>query len=114
MADTNTSKALGWFSVGLGLTQVLAPDRLCRLIGVGDRGGLMRLMGVRELLHGAAVLAPRQPTAGLWSRVAGDTLDLALLAAALRDRDARKGRTAAAIGMVAAVGVLDFLEAQRS
>ena len=42
------ARFLGWFSIGLGTAQVVAPRAMCRLIGAdGNRGGatVMRLMG---------------------------------------------------------------------
>lgn len=113
MNASRAAHALGWFSVGLGAVQLIAPGRLSRAIGVGDRSTLMRAMGVREIAHGVAVLAPARAEPGLWSRVAGDTLDAGLLLAALASGDTRKGRVTAALGMVLAVGVADLLFAKR-
>src|SRR5690606_8646744 len=115
-----TARGLGWFSLGLGLTQLLAPVRLGRLIGVGDRRHLMRAMGAREVPHGLAILAPsrRAPgvgarAPGVWSRVAGDALDTGLLAAALAGEQNERGRVAGALLAVLPIGVLDFLTARR-
>ncbi len=105
----NAAKGLGWFSIGLGAAQLLAPRRLGRTIGVGNHPVLMRAMGVREIATGVGVLSQRRPKLGLWARVAGDALDFALLARALRRRRRRRGRIASAAGMVLAVGVMDYL-----
>src|ERR1043165_6159300 len=43
---------LGWFSIGLGLTEVLAPRAFCRFLGVRDRSFLVRMMGLREIAAG--------------------------------------------------------------
>ena len=37
-ADERLAKGLGWFSIALGLTQLLAPDGMARLIGVRPTG----------------------------------------------------------------------------
>lgn len=104
---------LGWFSVGLGTAQVAAPRALSRLVGANDEGlapRLMRLMGARELAQGTGILVRPRPTAWLWSRVAGDVLDLSLLAAtAARNR---RARTAFAIAHVLAVAVPDVYESR--
>lgn len=113
MNDVRIAKGLGWFSIGLGLTQLLVPLRLGRLIGVGDRRRVMRAMGTREVMHGLAILAPRSPKAGVWSRVAGDALDMGLLVSALNGARTNKGRVAGALAVVLPVGVLDFLTARR-
>ncbi len=113
MDNVRIAKGLGWFSIGLGLTQLLAPLRLSRLIGVGDRRRVMRAMGAREVLHGLAILVPRSPKPGVWSRVAGDALDTGLLVSALNGSRTKKGRVVGALAMVLPIGVLDFLTAQR-
>lgn len=112
MTTQKAANGLGWFSIGLGLTQLLAPRRLGRMIGVGDHPVTMRAMGLREIATGVGVLAPRRPKMGLWARVAGDALDFALLARALSRREGRRARIAGAAGMVLAVGVLDYLYAR--
>ena len=41
---------LGWFSIGLGSTQLAAPRLLCKLVGADPDGSapkVMRLMGAR-------------------------------------------------------------------
>src|SRR5947209_18691794 len=73
---------LGWFSLALGTAQVAAPRAMCRLIGAEGKGSsptLMRVMGAREMTQGLGILIRPRPTGWLWSRVAGDALDLALL-----------------------------------
>ena len=107
------ARFLGWFSIGLGAGQLIAPRLMCRLVGAtadGSAPRLMRLMGVRELTQGTAILVRPRPTAWLWSRVAGDALDLALLArVGVKNR---KARTAFALANVAAVTVPDVYESR--
>jgi uncharacterized membrane protein len=102
------SRALGWFSVALGTAELLAPRALGSAIGVQDRPWTLRALGVRELVSGAGILSqPRQPS-WLWSRVAGDAMDLALLGLAMRTRRTR-ARLAFATGAVALVTAADVL-----
>lgn len=109
------ARFLGWFSVGLGAAQTAAPGALCTVVGASTKGRaptIMRLMGLRELAHGFGILARPRPTMWVWSRVAGDALDLGLLGInAVRRPDGRR-RTAFAIGNVLAVTVPDVLEAR--
>lgn len=77
---------LGWFSIALGLTQLLAPKLVCRATGV-RRVELMQCCGLREIASGVAVLSCSQPTVAMWSRVAGDVMDLAILTEAMVDND---------------------------
>src|SRR5690242_14874743 len=73
------AKAMGWFSVGLGIAEIVAPRAMSKLIGAPPKNSkLVRWMGVRELTAGVGILAqPRRPE-WMWARVSGDTVDLAL------------------------------------
>jgi uncharacterized membrane protein len=106
-------QALGWFSIGLGLTQLLAPRQLGRAIGVGDQPALMRLCGARELVNGLGMLSQRQPSKWAMARVAGDAIDLALLGAAARRPDSDRARIAMAATAVAGVTALDVFATQQ-
>jgi hypothetical protein len=107
------ARFLGWFSVGLGTAQLAATKAMCLLVGARTDGAaprVMRLLGARELTQGVGILTRPRPTAWLWSRVAGDALDLGLLGAvAVRNR---KARTAFAIANVVAVAVPDVYESR--
>ena len=108
MNGHRSARALGWFSLGLGLAEVAAPRALARLLGARPRPTLTRTAyGLRELAVGAGLLATDRPRPWVWARVAGDALDLATLAAIARRPDARGGAVALAIGSVAAVTALD-------
>src|SRR4051794_32643698 len=74
------ARALGWFSLGLGTAQIAAPRAVQRLVGLpGDRRAVMRLIGAREIASGVGILAQQRRAPWLWSRVAGDAIDLTLL-----------------------------------
>lgn len=106
------ARALGWFSIGLGLAELATPRALGTLIGI-QRPWTMRALGLREIAAGAAILTrPREP-AFLWTRVAGDAMDLALLGAAFRARDAHRVRLTAALGAVGAVTAVDVMASRR-
>ncbi len=111
------AKGLGWFSIGLGVPQVLAPGRVNRLVGVEDsrrNRTIMRAMGVRELAGAPGILDRPRPGGFLFARVAGDALDLALLGAALRAKGSVRSRVAAATAAVAGVAVLDVIASART
>lgn len=106
---------LGWFSLGLGAAQLSAPRVMCKAIGARGEGNaprLMRLMGARELTQGIGILVRPRPTLWLWSRVAGDALDLALLGMTAAQNKHGRGRTAFAAANVLAVAVPDVLESR--
>jgi uncharacterized membrane protein len=110
------ARALGLFSVGLGLTQVLAPHGMARAIGIDDDDDnrkTMRALGLRELATGVGLLTQRRPTTFAWGRVTGDAMDLALLGRAFASGRNDNRRLAAATAAVAGVMVLDIIAGQR-
>ena len=107
---------LGWFSIGLGVAELVAPRALVRGIGLRGRGtsqNVTRLCGLRELAAGVGILSEPRPAAWVWSRVLGDVMDLALLGAGFAGRRTNRTRLAAAAAAVAGVTVVDALCAQR-
>ena len=108
------AKGLAWFSVGLGLTELLAPRAIANISGVSkERTGLIRLYGLRELASGVAIFTQENPAGGVWSRVAGDALDLASLGAAAASPNSKRGRLAFATANVLAVTALDIICAKQ-
>jgi uncharacterized membrane protein len=102
------NRSLALFSLGLGITQLLAPRALGRAIGVGDdKATVMRLCGLREIASGIGLLSGRAPEAFAMARVVGDAMDLALLGASLASPRANRNRIAAAATAVAGVAALD-------
>jgi uncharacterized membrane protein len=107
---------LGWLGVGLGLAELAAPDRTARMIGIRSAGrnrALMRALGLREIASGVAILARPGSASRVWTRVAGDAIDLALLGTALTARGTQRPRTAAATAAVLGVAALDVRGVQR-
>ena len=102
------ARGLGWFSIGLGLTEILAPGKLSELVGADDRPTMMRILGAREIVSGIGILTQDHPAESLWSRVAGDAMDLAVLGSALTERYSKKKKLIAAISAVAGVTALDI------
>src|SRR5688572_19897184 len=98
---------LGWFSIGLGLAQLLAPRKVARSVGLGKHHGLMRVLGIREIMSGVGILSQRKTDRWVNSRVAGDAMDLALLGAAFSSGEGKRGRVAVATAAVAGVTALD-------
>lgn len=101
-------RALGWFSMGLGLTELLAPQVLTRWLGVEGKEGLVRAYGAREIASGILCLSVNNDY-GAYSRVGGDLLDLASLAGAYRNDNPKKGNVATALALVAGITVIDAL-----
>jgi uncharacterized membrane protein len=110
------TRFLGWFSLGLGVPQTMAPGMVNRLIGVRDDSNSrvwQRVVGLRELAAAAGIFSRPRPAGWLWARVAGDIKDLALLGAAWRSKEQRAGRLAAATASVAGITAIDAFTAAR-
>jgi hypothetical protein len=108
--------ALGWASSALGAPMIATPRRFLRVIGVKDDGDALRwtvAVGVREHLATVNIVANRQRRIGMWSRVAGDTIDLALLAAAYRHKRRDGTRLLAAGALAGGLMALDLFTAVR-
>jgi uncharacterized membrane protein len=101
------ANGLGWFSVGLGVAELIAPEAVARLIGVrGDSQTLsiLRAYGAREIANGVAILSDPGHPGWMWGRVGGDAVDLLTLAQAER---MDPGRTLAATLAVLGVTAVD-------
>lgn len=107
MDSHSLARGLGWFSIGLGVAQLLAPREMSRAIGVGDHAALMRLLGMREIGTGLALLRQQEPTPWVEARVVGDVMDLGLLALAAYSANANRDRITGATMAVAGITALD-------
>jgi uncharacterized membrane protein len=109
------TRGLGIASLGLGLAELIAPTQVSRVSGVHRHPiaarGIVPLLGIRELGHAAGLLPGRQPSRWIWTRVAGDAVDLGLLGRAMADRRSDPTRVAFATGAVAAITALDVYAA---
>lgn len=105
------ARALGWFSIGLGLAELIAPGRLTRALGMEGSEALVRAYGAREI--GAGVLSLSvDKTVGIQSRVVGDVLDIATLATGFRDDNPKRNNVGIALAAVIGVTLLDIVCAQ--
>lgn len=116
--DTTTTlvRALSGASFGLGVTELVAPGKVAAIAGVDDTSRsrrVIRALGVRECGHGVALLSG--PDKLVWTRVAGDVLDMALLIAGVTARGAGRRRqgTISAVALSGIAG-LDLYTAMRT
>lgn len=105
----NLTRTLGWLGIGLGVAEVLAPERLAAAIGVDGTESTtwIRLMGFREIAVGLGVVLGPRPVSWMQARIAGDLLDTALLARALASEDADPAKVRTTLGTVAGIALLD-------
>ena len=90
---------LGFFSIGLGLAELIAPRLIGQLAGARVSPDVIRLYGVREIATGVGLLIAWKRGPWLWGRVAGDALDIA------------SAQRPAAIAALAGVTALDIAAA---
>lgn len=86
---------LGFFSIALGVSELVAPRFVSKLVGFKVSDNTVRLYGAREIATGIGILLAWNRAPWVWGRVAGDALDIATT-----------GRPAA-IGALAGVTALD-------
>jgi len=107
-------RGLGVASLGIAAAELAVPGQIEKMLGIrnGQNTGILRVLGVREMMSGLDLLGHDDPGPGLWSRVVGDVVDLALLGvAATRSRN-RSGLATAAL-MVLGITALDVWCAKR-
>jgi hypothetical protein len=104
-------RALGWFSLGLGLMEMVAPRTVTRALGMEGHEGLVRAYGAREIGVGVLSLSTER-SVGLWSRVAGDALDIGTVVAVAGGNERKRGAVGLTLALLAGVAVIDLLAAQ--
>jgi len=110
-AADEMARALGWFSLALGAAELVAPHAITRALGMQGKEGLVRAFGLREIAAGMTSLSTEK-SLGLWSRVGGDALDLAVLFSAYRDNNPKKQNVGFALAAVAAITLIDLVSAK--
>src|SRR5690349_15456940 len=105
------ARALGWFSIALGLAELAMPRRLARIAGAPNAPTLTRAFGLREIGTGIGILTSKDPSPWLWGRVAGDALDVATVGAGLVTAG-RPLRTLTSVVMLLGIAYLDLKVAE--
>jgi uncharacterized membrane protein len=117
--EKNTNRlvlGLGVASLGLAVPMLRRTDDVAAWAGVDDvplAPTVIRAVGARELLH--AVLLLVGPHRSVWTRVAGDAVDVGVLASVLPTRTGdRRSRTTAAMAAVLGLAAVDVYAATRA
>jgi uncharacterized membrane protein len=108
------ARGLGWFSLGLGIAQLMAPRKVARFIGVRDDEHtchILQTVGVREISSGVAILTNTESAGPVWMRVIGDVMDIGLLGRAMQSEHTERDRVVAATVAVAGITMIDALSA---
>jgi hypothetical protein len=90
---------LGWFSIALGVTEVLFPKAVAATLDARVSPGVVRMCGAREIVTGIGILLAWKRAPWVWARVAGDAVDIAAT------------RRPAALAALAGVTALDVVTA---
>ena len=107
------ARGLGWFSIGLGLFELVAPRRITGSLGIDGRERLIRLYGTREVATGIGLLAATPRAPWMWARVVGDAVDIGTLAVHWRNGAVYKRNTAFALGAIVGIAAADTFTAAR-
>ena len=107
------ARGLGWFSIALGAVELLRPRAVKHAAGAPVPDAQVRAYGLREIASGLAILGSRDPTKWVWTRLAGDLLDIASLRRGADPESARQPRAGLALAAVLAITALDLYAAMR-
>ncbi|WP_309645391.1 hypothetical protein [Phenylobacterium sp.] len=107
-------RALGLFSIGLGVIAVASPKRVSKFFGLDFEDEAMSAFGAREIASGAGLLSPVRPGPWFWMRVGGDVMDMTALARAVDRTNPRRNYAFAALAVVAGIAILDLVMAAQA
>jgi hypothetical protein len=108
--NTDTAvRALAWFSLALGATEIICARPLARQLRMRGSENVLRAYGLREIATGVGLLTARDPRPWMWGRVAGDALDIATLAMRLQGKLGRNTPVVVALASVAGATVADAM-----
>src|SRR4051812_37949380 len=110
--DQQLARNLGWFSIGLGAVEILAPGLVAKISGAPDSRqsrNVIQAYGGREIAQGIAILSSMPRPAGwMWGRVAGDVLDIGSVAVGMLSKDGSFPRGVIAMTSLLGVTAIDY------
>ncbi len=110
--DQQLAQNLGWFSIGLGAAEILAPGLIARVSGAPDSERsrtVIRTYGAREIAQGIAILSSMPRPAGwIWGRVAGDVVDIGSVAMGMLSTGGHVPRGLIAMTSLLGVTAIDY------
>lgn len=103
------ARRLGWFSIGMGVFELLFPRVIARALGARPgRSSVVSAYGLREIATGVGLLTSTNPRPWMMGRLAGDAVDLASLLPLMRGVHPHRLTAGSAIAMIAGVAALDL------
>ena len=112
-SNDKVAQGLGYFSIALGVAELIAPGAICRAAGMRDLETVVRGSGAREIATGVEILGSHDPEPWIWTRVAGDLADIATVAAGRQQDNNNRGRSAVALATLAAITLIESADAPR-
>jgi len=110
--------ALGWLSLGLGVSALLYPSKMAEKLGLQPNDttqSALRGVGLREIVSGIGILSSQKTNVWLWSRVLGDAMDLTLLRKAMTSGHSRDGGAVSKVqAAVAGITAMDLYASTRT
>lgn len=113
-AARTAAYGLGWLSIALGVGELFRPADVQYASATPAPKSLVRAFGLREIASGVCILAARDPVPMVWTRVAGDLLDLAALAPGLSRGESNTARATGALATVLAITAIDIAVAAQA
>lgn len=103
---------LGFAQLALAAFELSRPGALAKSVGLEENHVFLKGFGAREMATGAGLFGWRRGrgrSLWIWARVVGDAADAWALAPALRPGNPKRHVAVAALGVLAAVTVIDIL-----
>ena len=108
------SMMIGMSAIGLGFWGALFPRSVKRALGLtAPTAAVVGLFGARELWSGFKLAEDPTRVNVLWTRVAADVFDIAVLAGLDSPTNPKRGNARLALGAVLAITALDVVTAVR-
>lgn len=112
--EPTLSFALGQNAMGLGVWGTFFPNSVNRFLGMNAHPEVVRtIFGLREFATAFALTGDPTNKTALWSRVAGDMFDIAVLSSLSRADNPKRNNARVALGVVLAVTAADAFAAWR-
>ncbi len=102
---------LGFAQLALAAFELARPGALSKSLGLDQNHTFLKGFGAREMATGAGLFGWRRGrgrSLWIWARVAGDLADAWTLAPALRRGNPQRHVALAAVGVLAAVTIIDI------
>lgn len=103
---------LGFASLALAAFELARPGVLAKSFGLEENHVFLKGFGAREMATGAGLFGWRRgrgKSLWIWARVVGDAMDAWTLAPALHPSNPKRNAAIAAMGVLAAVAIIDVL-----